>query len=99
MNKKILGILGTTAGRLIFALLAGLGYFMVILRLIIEWSSGSALLAFFFAPFIICGAALIIVKMMKQAEENDNGPAILKLFWVHVILFVIGAVFAISIFM
>ena len=92
MNDRILKTLTTTAGRLIFALLAGLGYFMVILRFIIEWSSGSSLLAF-------CGAALVLVKLMRQAEDAENPSAIIRLFWVHVVLFAIGIVFAVSMFM
>lgn len=98
MNNRILKTLTTTAGRLIFALLAGLGYFMVILRFVIEWSGGSALIAFFFAPVIICGAALVLVKLMRQAEEAENPSAIIRLFWVHAALFLIGVVFAVSIF-
>ena len=99
MNDKILKTLTTTVGRLIFALLAGLGYFMVILRFMIEWSSGSSLLAFFFAPLIICGAALVLVKLMRQAEDAENPSAIIRLFWVHVVLFAIGIVFAVSMFL
>ena len=93
MNKKILNILNTAAGQLIFALLAGGGYFMVLLKFIIELSKGQWLLAFFVAPMIICGAALIIVKLMKQARENENEGAILKLFWLHAVLIVIGVIF------
>ena len=99
MNDKILKTLTTTAGRLIFALLAGLGYFMVILRFMIEWSSGNSLLAFFFAPLIICGAALVLVKLMRHAEDAENPSAIIRLFWAHVVLFAIGIVFAVSMFM
>lgn len=98
MDKGIVKILCTTAGRLIFALAAGLGYFMIILRFVIEWSNGSSLLAFFFAPFIICGAALVIVKMMRRAEDEENVTAIKKIFWLHAALFAIGIVFAASIF-
>lgn len=96
MNKKILDILNTTAGQLVFALLAGLGYFLVISGFLVENSGGSMLLAFFFAPAIICGAALVIVKLIKQARENENESAILKLFWVHLVLIIIGIIFFIA---
>ena len=96
MNKKILDILNTTAGQLIFALLSGCGYFMVMTGFIVENSNGSALLAFFFAPVIVCGAALVIIKMMKQARENENEKSILKIFWIHIILIIIGVIFTIA---
>lgn len=99
MNKKITAILNTTAGQLIFALLAGAAYFMVILRFVIEWSGGSALIAYFFAPVIICGAALILIKLMKQARENGNENVIPKIFWIHTVLFVIGLIFVLSMFL
>lgn len=87
----------TTAGRLIFSLLAGAGYFMILLRFIIDMSNGSGFLAFLFAPLIICGAALILVKLIKQAEELENDTAIIKLFWLHTAVFAVGVVFLISV--
>ncbi|MGN0181824.1 MAG: hypothetical protein ACI4DP_05355 [Candidatus Ornithomonoglobus sp.] len=96
MNKKILNILNTTAGQLIFSLLAGCGYFMVIMKFVIDASNGSSFLAYSFSPLIICGAALVIVKLMKQARENENTAAIIKLFWVHIAVIAIGLVFLIS---
>lgn len=96
MNKKILDLLGSTAGQLIFALLCGLGYFMVMSGLIVTNSNGNGLLAFFFAPAIICGAALVIIKLMKQARENENENAILKIFYLHLVLVIIGIVFVLA---
>ncbi len=99
MNKKIINILGTTVGQLVFALLSGAAYFMVILRFIAEWSGGSMLIAFFFAPAVICGAALVIIKLMKQARENENYSVIPKIFWLHAVLLAVGIVFVLSMFM
>ena len=96
MNKKILDLLNTTAGQLVFVLLCGLGYFMVMSGFLVTNSNGSGLLAFFFAPAIICGAALVIIKLMKQARENENENAILKIFYLHLVLVVIGIIFIIS---
>lgn len=98
MNKRILNILNTTAGQLIFALLAGCGYFMIVLKFIISASGGSAFLAYSFSPLIICGAALVIVKLMRQSRENENPGAIMKLFWVHIAVIAIGVIFFISAF-
>jgi Ni/Fe-hydrogenase subunit HybB-like protein len=96
MNKKILDLLGSTAGQLVFALLCGTGYFMVISGFLVTNSNGSGLLAFFFAPAIVCGAALVIIKLMKQARENGNEKAIIKIFYLHIVLILIGIISIIS---
>lgn len=96
MNKKILNIINTTAGQLIFALLSGLGYFMLISGWVIEFSKGSWLLLLYFAPVVICGAAIIIIKLIKQAREAENENAILRTFWLHLVVFLLGIVFAIA---
>lgn len=97
LNKKILSIISTTVGQLVFALLSGCAYFMIILRFIIDFSHGSALLGLFFAPVIICGAAIVLIKMMKSAREEKREGSIIVLFWLHVILFLMGIVFVLSI--
>ena len=96
MNKKILNILNTTAGQLIFALLSGLGYFMIMGGWIMDFSNGQWLMLLYLAPIIICGAALVIVKLMKSARENENKGTILKIFWLHVAVILIGIVFVIA---
>ena len=93
MKNKILKFLDTTAGRLIFALAAGAAYYIILLHWIIEWSRGMALIAAFAAPVIICGAAIIIIKLMNQAKEDNNDTAIFRLFIIHAILFVISMAF------
>lgn len=98
MNNKIKNAITTVAGRLIFALLSGCGYFMILLRFIKDMSNGSGFLAYTFAPLIICGAALVIVKLIRQAEEAENVSAIVRLFWIHVCVFAIGIVFLVSAF-
>ncbi len=92
MNKKILNVLNTTAGQLIFALAAGFAYFMAVFKVIISWSSGQSLLAVWFAPVIVCGAAIVIIKHMKQARENENNRTILTIFWLHLILLAVSAI-------
>ncbi len=92
MNKKIVDMINTTAGRLIFALISGAGYFMIMYSAIVKWSDGHQLLAWYFAPVIICGAGLVLIKLIKQAQENENEGSIIKLFWLHTAVFIIGAV-------
>lgn len=98
MKKKIVEFLGRTVPQLVFALLAGCAYFMILLPVITIYSKGSSFLAFQFSPLIICGAALVIIKLMKQARENENYNAIFVLFVIHVLLFVMSIVFTISMF-
>lgn len=92
MKNKLIELLNTTAGRLIFALGCGWAYYLVLFNIIVSFSKGSPLLAIYFAPAIIFGAAILIIKLMKQATENENPNAIIKLFIAHSILFVIGII-------
>lgn len=96
MNKNILNFLNTTAGQFVFALLAGLGYFMLVGGWIIDFSNGQWLMLLYLAPIIICGAALVIIKLMKSAREAENNGAILKIFWLHTAVILMGIVFVIA---
>lgn len=93
MNKKVLDLINTTAGQLVFALLSGLGYFMLISGWVIDFSNGSWLLLLYIAPIIICGAALVIIKLIKQAREAENEKNILRIFWLHVVVIIMGILF------
>lgn len=98
MNNKILKFLETTAGQLSFALLSGFGYLAMIAGVILELSRGMWLILLYVLPIVVCGVALVIIKLMKQARENENNSAILKLFWIHVAVILVGIVFAIALF-
>ena len=98
MNKKILVWLQKTAFQLIFALLSGGAYFVLALKFILSHTkAGGGLMAMFLAPLIVCGAALVLIKLIKQCRENGNDSAIAGLFWIHVILIIISVVFAFTI--
>jgi len=94
MSKKIDKLFETTSGLLVFALLSGCGYFFFLLSVIMNFSRNqSPLLGFFFAPAIICGAALFIVKTVKnniKAEEKKKNHI---LFYLHTIVILVGVVF------
>ena len=94
MSNKIDKLFESTAGLLSFALLSGCGYFFFLLSVIINFSRNqSPLIGFFFAPAIICGAALFIVKTVKnniEAEENKKNH---MLFYLHTIVILVGIVF------
>ena len=54
MKNKIIQLLQSTAGMLIFALLSGCAYYIVVLKFILSHTSvGGGLLGFFFLPAII----------------------------------------------
>ena len=95
MQKKILNLINTTAGQLIFSLLSGLGYFLIISGWVLDLSRGIWLILMYVAPIVICGAALVIIKLIKQAREAENEKNILRIFWLHIAVIVIGIVFAI----
>lgn len=98
MIKNILKLLSNTAARLIFALLCGGAYYIIALRFIIaHTSAGGGLLGFFFLPAIVCGMALVIVKILKTQEEQGNTGVILAVFLSHIILILISIAFLITI--
>lgn len=98
LNDRILKLINTTWGQLGYALLAGLGYFALVAGVILDLSRGMWLILMYVAPLIVCGAALVIIKLIKQARENENDGAILRIFWVHIAVIALGIVFAVSLF-
>ena len=100
MKNKVIGLLKNTWGLLVFALIAGCAYYAVVLRFILEHTNnGGGLLGFFFAPFIICGAALVLVKVIKQCFENGTDNKAVIIFWAHVIFIVAVAAMVVTMFM
>lgn len=99
MNNKIINLLQNTWGLLVFALLSGGAYYVVVLKFILSHTeSGGGLLGFFFLPAIICGAGLVLIKVIKQCMENSRNSAIIALFWIHVVFMLLSIVFLISMF-
>lgn len=98
MNKKILNLLKNTWARLIFALLSGAAYYVIVLKFILSHtSSGGGLLGFFFLPAIVCGAALVLIKVIRQCIEDGRESAAAAVFWLHVVFMIIATVSAIAI--
>lgn len=97
MNKKIIGLLNNVWALLIFALLSGGAYYVTVLKFILSHTaSGGGLLGFFFLPAIVCGAALVLIKVIKQCIEDGRESAAAGVFWLHCIFIIIAAVFAVS---
>ncbi len=94
MNKNILKLLKSTVGRLVFALLSGGAYYIIALKFILSHTSvGGGLLGFFFLPAIVCGMGLVIIKILRSQEEQENTGAMLTVFWTHTLLIIISIAF------
>jgi len=89
-------IFDTKFGGLIFSLLAGVAYFIMVCYLIISGTPRGELLAFFFSPAIIAGAALVIIKTVKNLSEAEKYRSINLLLYAHVLLMLISVVFLID---
>lgn len=92
MNNRIIKLLEKPAALLTFGLLSGGAYFGIVLELISGYfSSQNKLVIYFFAPVIICGAALVLVKLIKQHFESENYSKISVIFLAHIVLMLIAA--------
>lgn len=97
MKNKILQLMQSTKGLLVFTLLSGCAYFITVLKFILSHTNaGGGLLGFFFFPAIVCGAALVLIKVIKQCFENGNENAVINIFLIHVVFILISIVFLIS---
>lgn len=83
----------TKYGPLIFSLLSGLAYFGIILGFIVA-NSGlkGMLLGIFFFPAIVCGMAFVLLKGIKQWQEEENYKKITAVAIAHIILMIISIV-------
>lgn len=92
MKNSIDRLLDSSAGLLIFALLSGGAYFGVLYELIARSMGSGGLIMFFFCPAIVCGAAFILIKLIRQCRENEAPSKVYALFWIHTALIIISAV-------
>ncbi len=92
-------IIESKYGLLIFSLLSGLAYFILVMFLISEVKY-SYLLGIFFFPTIICGAAICIIKTVRnfiEYEEYKRAERILKVhIFVIAFAFLSGMIWLIS---
>lgn len=89
-------IFNTKYGGLVFSLLCGIAYFIIILSFILKNTAQGGLLAFFFSPAIIAGAALIIIKTVKRLQEEEKFRNINLFLYSHIILMALSVVFLID---
>lgn len=93
---KIEKIFNTKYGGLVFSLLSGLSYFIIILSFILSSDAKAWLLGFFFAPAIICGMALVLFKMIRQFLENEEFKKANIVGVLHIILMLMSVIFLIA---
>lgn len=86
----------TKYGGLIFSLLAGAAYFILICALIIKNTPRGGLLAFFFFPAITAGAALVIIKTVKRLAETEQYRKINIFLYLHILLILVSIVFLVD---
>ena len=95
MNMK--KIFDSKFGGLIFSLLSGCAYFIIILNFLLLSGPKNGLIAFFFSPAIICGFALVLFKNIKQLLENDESKKANVIGTIHIILILMSIVFLVAI--
>jgi len=93
---KMEKIFKTKYGGLIFTLLSGCAYFIMILNFITQGDSSAGLLGFFFAPAIIFGIALVLFKMIRQFVENEEYKKANIVGYLHVALILMSIVFLVA---
>ena len=98
MNKRVENHLKSTYGALGFSLFGGAAYFMLALTFVMNTTKHGGLFLLFVFPAVICGAALVLLKLIKQNNENENTRANAIIFYLHILLFVISVIFAVSVF-
>lgn len=91
-------IFNTKYGGLVFSLVSGLAYFIIVLDFILHYTkNGGVLLGFFFFPAIICGMALVLMKSVKRLKEEERYSKINLLVYLHIVLVILSAVFLLDI--
>lgn len=92
-------ILNSKYGGLVFSLLSGLAYFIIIMNFIMSHTQNGGLLGIFFFPAIICGTALVLLKALKRLCDEDRRKSAAALIYIHLALILISIVFLIDIFL
>lgn len=87
MNK----ILESKYGLLIFSLLSGAAYFVLVMMLISNINY-SYLLGIFFFPAVICGAALCVFKSVKNFIENEEIEKAKRIITIHIAVITVAVI-------
>ena len=82
-------------GLLIFSLVCGVAYFILVMMLIANIQY-SYLLGIFFFPTVICGAALCIYKTIKNMQETSEIGRIKSLIILHIFVILLAVSFLVT---
>ncbi len=88
-------ILTSKYGLLIFSLLGGLSYFILVMMLISK-TNYSSLLGLFFFPAIVCGGALCLFKTIRNMEEAKEFGKIKSIMVIHIFVFLLALAYAVT---
>lgn len=92
-NSNITAMLMKNTPRVIFALICGLAYFVIVMRFVAAYTAHAGLMAIFIAPAVIFGGAYIVIVMLKRGfEDNGNERSILVTFYMNLCIIIIAAV-------
>lgn len=95
--KKMNKILNSKYGLLIFSLISGIAYFILIMMLISQMNY-SYLLGIFFFPAVVCGIALCLYKSIRNLQNLQEWGKIRLLILLHILVIALSiAFFAVSI--
>lgn len=99
MNNWLMKFMDNPCKRLVWALVCGLAYCAIIARFVFDYTNtafGGGIIMWFFFPAIICGAALLLIKTVKRASDEEKWGSIKTLFYAHLAVIVIGVVFSLD---
>lgn len=95
--KGMGNLVKSRVGELVFSLLSGCAYFIVLAGFIINnTQNGGLMLSMFFFPAIVCGAALILIKTIRKLKEEELFSKINILIYAHILLMIISVAFLID---
>jgi len=83
---------------LIISLVTGLGFFGIIQKFINNFTAfGGSFLGFLFFPAIVCGMALINIKLIIKNTEHERYKSVFAVLLLDIFILVAGIVFFIDI--
>lgn len=90
-------IVNSRMGELVFSLVSGCAYFVVIMGFVMNnTQNGGLMLSLFFLPAIVCGAALLLIKTIRKLKDEECFGKINALIYAHIALAIISIFFLID---
>lgn len=90
MNDKIIDFLKTPTGSLCFSMFCGIVYFVAVMKFVLSTTSHGWLMLLFIGPAVLFGAALVVIKLIRNNNENGNEAGNIVIFYFHAVLMVIS---------